>query len=46
MEFSNPPLVYFYGATNPSENIQLYKFQIENLAADINQKFEKNQKGL
>jgi len=40
---SSVPLVYFYGHVTPSENVKLYKMQINNLANDINQKFERNE---
>jgi polyribonucleotide 5'-hydroxyl-kinase len=43
-EFSSAaPLVYFYGHVTPSENVKLYKLQINNLANDINQKFEQSE---
>ncbi|PRP78662.1 pre-mRNA cleavage complex subunit [Planoprotostelium fungivorum] len=37
------PLSYFYGAVTPSENIPLYKNQVENLARDIDARCDDNE---
>jgi polyribonucleotide 5'-hydroxyl-kinase len=46
LDFSaSSPLVYYYGHVTPSENVKLYKMQINHLARDINQKFEQKEAG-